>query len=61
MTKAPKKAKETKAPEKADDGLVDAVVAKDFTSTIFGNVSTGQKIRISPERAEQWKNAGMIK
>lgn len=63
MAKKPKKTKEAKQskPAKVDDGLVEAVVARDFTSTIFGNLSAGQKIRISPEREITWKAQGLIK
>lgn len=63
MSKQPKPAKAVKQPKpaKADDGLVEAVVAKDFTSTIFGNLSAGQTIRISPEREITWKDQGLIK
>ena len=63
MAKKPKPAKAAKQPKpaKTDDGLVEAVVAKDFTSTIFGNLSGGQKIRISPEREIIWKAQGLIK
>lgn len=66
MAKQPKPAKASKAekkpkPAKADDGLVDAVVARDFTSTALGNLSTGQTIRISPERAEVWKDQKLVK
>lgn len=59
--KTEKTAKQPKAPEPKGDGLVDAIVAKDFTSTILGNLSPGQKIRISPSRYEQWKTDGMVK
>ena len=64
MSKKPKPAKAAKQPKPAkadDDGLVEAVVARDFTSTIFGNLSSGQKIRISPEREITWKAQGLIK
>ena len=63
MSKKPKPAKAAKQPKpaKADDGMVEAVVARDFTSTIFGNLSGGQTIRISPERVDVWKAQGLIK
>ena len=64
MPKQPKQAKAAKQPKPAkadDDGLVEAVVARDFTSTIFGNLSGGQKIRISSERKITWKDQGLIK
>ncbi len=40
---------------------VDAIVTREFTSTIFGNLVVGQKITISEERFEAWKASGMVK
>ncbi len=50
------------APIEADAPKdVDAIVTREFTSTIFGNLVVGQKITISVERFETWKASGMVK
>ncbi len=67
MTKAPKKTKAPKADAAKEEapaveapGMVEAVVAKEFTSTLFGNLSAGRTIEISAERYAVWKDQGLV-
>ena len=40
--------------------IVEAVVLKAFTSTMFGNLVTGQKIEITQQRFNVWKAQGLV-
>ncbi len=42
------------------DQTVVATIARDFTSTIFGNLSTGQKVEMTNERYEAWLKLGYV-
>ena len=61
-TKEPDEVQDKKEPENAvvDDGMVDAIAAKEFTSTIFGNVTKGKTLNITKQRYETWLSQGMV-
>lgn len=40
--------------------MVEAIVLKAFTSTMFGNLVANQKIEISQQRFNVWKAQGLV-
>lgn len=40
--------------------LVKVIAARDFSSTLFGNVSQGQVLKVSPERKREWVKWGLV-
>ena len=40
--------------------IIEAIAAKDFTSTVLGSLDAGQKIKISTARYETWLAQGLV-
>ena len=43
-----------------DEKLIDAVAVRDFTSTVFGNLSQGDGLKITQSRFNVWKDQGLV-
>jgi len=45
----------------SNEKLYECVAAREFSNTIFGNISQGQRIKITAERRRVWLEQGLIR